>query len=609
MHRVVIALALAVAAGCGGNVINIQRKILHDEMPAVIEMTDAGKRWKGEPRIAKVRIYADEEYRAQNMRWKHGFTDQIDYANQLLEPAFGVRLEPEFKDWDRRAGEASLAETLKALVDLDAGDDVAWVIGLTSSLTIVSDSVDALGMAYPMTPHIVMRGFADVKERAQFKRALPDLERAELEQVHEARRRHKQVVVLLHEIGHTLGGIHENDPAWILHREYTKDASFLSDRNRELMLIAAEDRIRPAKERAPVATAEKMLAALEQEWGGWVQGEKDTLIAQLRNVIDSGKAGETAADVPSAAYAQFDKARTLARRGKLDEAITELEPLIAAYPANATIRLVACEIELARPGGPKADAAQKTCGRAIELAAGDPRPHISIAVAHLRGKDVAAARAELVTAEVKIANLPRPEEAWVQLAGLYQQIGALSWAEAAIGKSGQADHPIAAWVKSTRARYGVPPGKVAPEEEAEAVAAVRQILDAVYAQRFADAERAARAAEKKWPKLAGVSAARCDLALRQEQLGAAKQRCKAALAAYPDASWAQYLTGIIILRGTRAADTKAGIAALERAIALDPELAQAWRALAKALVRAKDAEGLARVRADYQTRFGRALGE
>jgi predicted Zn-dependent protease len=373
------------------------------------------------------------------------------------------------------------------------------------------------------------------------------------------------------------------------------------------MLIAVEDRLKPNHGRAPLQTAQKLLAALEQEWGGWIPADREELINYLRNVVDSAKAGETAADVPSAAYAQFDKARTLARRGKLDEAIAELEPLIAAYPANATIRLVACEIELARPGGPTADGAQKTCGRAVELAAGDPRPHISIAVAYLRAQDVAAARAELTVAEAKIANLPRPEDGWVQLAGLYQQIGGLSWAEAAIGKIGQAEHPIAVWVKTTRARYGVPAGKVKPEEEAEAVAAVRQILDAVYAGKFADAERAARVAEKRWPKLPGIAAARCDLDLRQNQVGAAKQRCKAALAAYPDASWAQYLSGIIILRGTGAADTRAGIAALRRAIEIDPELGQAWRALAKALVRAKDAEGLARLRADYQARFGRAL--
>jgi predicted Zn-dependent protease len=169
---------------------------------------------------------------------------------------------------------------------------------------------------------------------------------------------------------------------------------------------------------------------------------------------------------------------------------------------------------------------------------------------------------------------------------------------------------VLAWARTTRARYGVPAsGKhtVKPEDEAAAVTAVRQILDAVYANKFADAERAVKTANKRFPGLPGVAAAWCDLDLRQEQIGSAKKRCNAAIDAYPQASWAQYLMGILSFKSTSASSTQEGIEHLKLAIAADPDLTQAWRALKKGYARAKDAEALKALEADYLARFGQAL--
>ncbi|HEU4613055.1 MAG TPA: hypothetical protein VFS15_13285, partial [Kofleriaceae bacterium] len=55
------------------------------------------------------------------------------------------------------------------------------------------------------------------------------------------------------------------------------------------------------------------------------------------------------------------------------------------------------------------------------------------------------------------------------------------------------------------------------------------------------------------------------------------------------------------------AGTKAGIDKLQRAIAADPDLGQAWRTLAKAYARAKDKEALEQLRKDYAVKFGAPL--
>jgi predicted Zn-dependent protease len=338
-----------------------------------------------------------------------------------------------------------------------------------------------------------------------------------------------------------------------------------------------------------------------------VAGDQAGVVGALRNVIDAAKAGQTAADVPAAAYAQFDRARRLAQSGKTDAALAELEPLIAAYPANGTMRLVVCELELRR-GGSASPGARKACERAIEVAQGDPRPHLALAEALLKARDVDGGLAQLALAEKKVENLPDPKDGWIELAGAYQAMGMITAAESAIAKSGVGDHPVVVWAKVTRARYGVPPGTklIAPTDEGAFVGAVRTILDHVYADKFADAEKVAKLAEAKWKKAPGLLAARCDLALRREQLGAAKKLCASAIGAYPEASWAQYLMGIIVLRGP---DTKTGISHLRKAIAADPELSQAWRALGKALVRAKDKAALDQLKVEYQTKFGSALPE
>jgi predicted Zn-dependent protease len=169
--------------------------------------------------------------------------------------------------------------------------------------------------------------------------------------------------------------------------------------------------------------------------------------------------------------------------------------------------------------------------------------------------------------------------------------------------------PMAAEIASTRARYGVPKGAkfVKPQDEAELVNTVQEALSLVYANKHAEAQKKLAAGEKKWPGAPGFAAVRCDLALRQTQLDAARGACNRALAADPNESWALYLSGVIALKDTSANGTKLGIDKLKKAIAVDPTLGQAWRTLAKAYARAKDQAALDQLAKDYAAKFGQPL--
>src|SRR4051812_38961041 len=86
--------------------------------------------WSGEVKVAHVRVSADDDYRAQNVHWEHTFGDSLDYANEVLAPLLGMRLEAEYHTWDHHAPGNTLDEDLAELKHMDPGDGVLTVIGL-----------------------------------------------------------------------------------------------------------------------------------------------------------------------------------------------------------------------------------------------------------------------------------------------------------------------------------------------------------------------------------------------------------------------------------------------------------------------------------------------
>lgn len=622
MLRSVLTIAALVCA-CGPKIVN-DHKIadLTKHLPATLE---ASRPREGDAKAIHVRVWVDAGVRAQP-KWREEIIDQADYASQLLAPLLGARLSiDKISEWNRNT-EPSAA--LAALVEQDKGDGVTWVIGYITPGDVASKAISELGMAEPLGKHVIVRGWAEKPETTALTALLPDLKEAERAEVIAAHRRHKQTVVLLHMLAVTLGAIDEQDPTWIQNPTYSTKQVGFSDRTRELLQIGLDERLADQNDQT---IAKKLLEAIEKsEFGGWLPPSKDEVTKRLRIAIDAGKGSRTAKAVPAAAYDQFSRIQTLARQGNTKDALAELDNLLIAYPGNAVMHQLRCEIMLSiggphtrapKPAGktppkqpppPPEVAWRPACDKAIEYAAGDPTPHLAIAASYFGAKNLADARAELVRAEAKIGNLPLKndiDDAWRKVIGMYMQMGALTWTEEAIAKAKLDNDPSAAQVAQTRARYGVPQGAkfVGPEHEAELVGKVKEALATVYAAKYGPAEALLAAAEKKWPGAPGLAATRCDLAIRTGQLDAARAQCAKALATQPTNSWALYLSGVIALKPGSEAGTRQGIDQLKKAIAADPDLQQAWRTLAKAYVRVKDKAGYEQLAKDYQTRFGTPL--
>lgn len=598
------ALVLAAVAACGGPQINDHAVDLAKVTPATLE---AERPREGDPHALTLRVYVDPGVKALP-KWKEEIAEQVDYASQLLTPLLGVRLSiAETKDW-ARSGDPGVA--LQQLEQLDKGDGVTWVVGYIAANGSADKAMSELGGARPLGKHIVVHAWAEAPETAAIAGTLPDLKDAERSQVLESHKRHKQTVILLHFMATTLGAIAETDPAWIGHPLYSPAQHSFAERTRELMTVAADGR---AADLGDAEIAKRLLELVDkEEWGGWIAASKEETTAYLRNLADAANKGKVATDVPTAALDQLNRIKQLAKQGETQTALAELDNLLAAYPATGSLHQLKCDIMLAKVGVADPKTLQ-ACHRVTELAPGDPGPHIAIAEAMLKGgkdEDVATTRKELLLAESKIANLPDPaaaEATWRRVIGIYQGLGALTWTDDAVTKAKLDKDPIAASVAATRARYGVPRGSklVAPEQEAALVAAVKKALELVYGSKYGDAEKALAAAEKKWPGAPGLYAARCDLAMRQGSVDGAKANCTKALAADPNESWALYLSGVIALKN--ASGTNEGIAQLKKAIAVDPDLGQAWRTLGKAYTRSKDKAAFDALATQYQARFNSAL--
>jgi predicted Zn-dependent protease len=581
-------------------------------VPATLETR---KPHPGDARTVHVRVWADAGVRALP-HWKDDITDELDYTVQFLTPFLGLRLQVEsINDWDRTGDpHAALDELAKA----DPGKDAMWVIGFVAPPDTATTVLSELGDAKPLGHHLVVRAWNEQAETAKFLGKIPaegDPQRVEFLGAH---RRHKEAVVLLHELAASLGAIEVNDPTWIMHPAYGIKISTFSERNRELMQLALDAKLADDKDDK---IARQLVDAIDKsEWGGWIGAQRDQMMAALRNIADSTKAGRTATDVPPAAYEQFDRVREMrkravavpdakARAAQLGQAVAELDNLLTAYPANASMHELKCEMML-DSAGPKDANARAACGRVSELAAGDPTPHFAVGEALIKAGDLVGARAELVAASKKIGNLEKGQpEAWHRLVGLYVGMGALTWTEEALAQGKLDGDPAAAAIATTRARDGVPRGAafVKPEDEAALVTAVVHARTLINASKHGEAEKALAAAEKKWPGAAGLLTERCELLVYSSAYDAARAQCDRALKADPDASWALYLSGVIALRDTSAGGTRAGVEKLKRAIAVDPELGPAWRTLGKAYSRLKDKAAFQALDTQYQAKFNQAL--
>jgi hypothetical protein len=118
-----------------------------------------------EPRIIRVRVYADSDHRGLVMRWQARLRGQVARINAVAGPVFNVTFELEsLRSWERSHVGMALDPTLKELAALDPAREVDLVLGLVTPARGVATSIHQLGEAFTPGRYIVLRGMDDEQE-------------------------------------------------------------------------------------------------------------------------------------------------------------------------------------------------------------------------------------------------------------------------------------------------------------------------------------------------------------------------------------------------------------------------------------------------------------
>jgi len=484
---------------------------------------------QSEARELRIRIYADRDYRATVIRWQSKVRAQISRVNAVIGPVFNLRFEIDgLRDWDRSHMGAPLSNNvLGELGALDDGHDVDLVIGLVTPLNGVATSAHSVGFAALLSRHFVLRGMDDEQEFRAFEREFTLIPATERQKLYTDRKAHKEVVVFLHEWGHTLGLIHHEDRRQIMNPAYDPEATQFSDFDKQIVALVIERRMKARGAPFPEGPdLLSLLATMPADEGS--AEERGRLLDSVRRRTGAssgtraggggrderaGREDRGALDLPPADVEAFNRAVGAVNAGHVEDAWKLLAPLLE----------------------------------------------------HATAKKAGAGT-------------------WLHLAELASACGALTRADEAAGRAGKAPdaQKIIADIESTRHRIALPLDAtklgVPPEKEPAYVAAFYDTARLIAGpDRTAARARLAELAAA-FPEAPGVDVLTCDIELRAKHLPAATKRCEAALAKFKGATRAHYFLALIAVQGRREAVAEQH---LRQAILLDPTDPTGWRALAQ----------------------------
>jgi predicted Zn-dependent protease len=538
---------------------------------------------RGEARVLRLRVYADQDYRGSTLHWQKKVRGQVERVNHIVAAAFNVRFEIEsLRQWDRSHLGQPFEPMLQEIEALDTAQDVDWVVGFVTSFRGVARSIHQVGGAHLASRHFVLRGMDDQEEGRELAQSLNMLPTSEREALYEDRKAHKEVVVFLHEWGHSMGALHAEDPRFIMNPSLDpKQTEFTPFQRRVIALVLDRrlaDRTRPFPE-----SADLLPLMRDAPTGEGTDAERASLVKLLEARAKGGVAagpGRAGLSVAQADITTYNRAVEALNAGRREEAWTTVAPVLAKYPREPRLLSLACSLVAGQPGAADARAA---CEAAIALAPTDPTPMLEAAACHLRAGAPTAA-APLVAAAAKASEKGADDDTLIRLARIASSAGALTVAEGALARAskGAAKAPEAGnEIAATRRRVGLPPDPAAtgvtPEDEPAYVAGYWAAAHDVDEPATPESRARVAAFLARFPRAPGVKVLGCTRELRAGHAAAAVKLCQAAVAAYPESVRANLLLGVAAANSGHAADAEK---ALRRAILLDPSDPDPWRTLA-----------------------------
>jgi hypothetical protein len=291
-------VALPASAQFQKNQYQLQRDAAARYVPAPLV---AERKATGAVRVLRLRFHADADYRAGGVNWQERMRAQLMQLNDVLEPAFAVRLEAAgFQRWERSSGGGALTPMLEELTQRDPGRDVDWVVGLVSPLPLVAMSFHDLGMAQVLGRHFVIRGMSSYAEMQQLQEVFGALDQDQREKLYGQRKAHKEMSVFLHEWAHTLGAMHVEQPTRIMSPGYSFRTTNFSPLEADLLAASLQARVAAQTEPDRIDWAPLRQFLLDHPAPDWRADERQHLLSLTEPGRRPAPPGAASAGAPPA---------------------------------------------------------------------------------------------------------------------------------------------------------------------------------------------------------------------------------------------------------------------------------------------------------------------
>ncbi len=623
-HRLHALVLLIAATGCLRSPSERQAEVAREVAPATLEGSGPAAAVR---QILKLRVYADASHRTRDPSWDLHIRELVEQANRLLAPKFAVRLEvSNTRVWERSAGD-DLQAALGELQGVDAGEDTGWIVGLVGAPREVTNDVHLMGTSVTLGRHMVLRGFNDA---AEFEALAPQLEGiAEFERggVYRQRRAHKELIIFLHHLGHTLGAPHPREPLSIMAATYDPQIRELGNFATRIFALGLAYRDQLFDAGAVASWHGKLNVLLIREAA---QADAQDLL-RVRDAIEhpwrtkaNGTVKPRKREFDNLTKETFASAEAYANSGRLKEAWTLANVMIEKHPDNDRLLDFGCNVRASQAiGSPTTSPSRaegfveerELCARAAD-ASDLPTSEVFLARLDAIAGGTASALEGARQADKKLTGT-NPENptstedtkvAWTNLAALYAQLGCVVSAERA-GKlaGGEGEAAIATWSIAARRQQGLPRDQdvgVNTSNDCEYAAMLREAREDLAVGHLRDVRTQVSKGLAKFPKAPGLQVLSCELEARQGHQKEAREQCTKALATFDELVRAHQLLGFMDARENK---TDSAVAHLMRAVELDPDLESAWTDLAKLYMYDKNGNALNALREAYKQKFGKDM--
>ncbi|MBX3189597.1 MAG: matrixin family metalloprotease [Labilithrix sp.] len=336
----------------------------------------------------RVRAYVARAYAAQVVDVSATLRELFADVNDVTEPSLGVKLTLEgIRTWDLPKDD-DLSKVIAELRSADPATEVDWVAGFVGAFSRATASFHDLGYGEQPGRYVVVRAPSSAMAHESVEKSYRELSEEERQRLQKDHRRHRAAAVFLHEIGHTLGGIHERSERNLMYPEYRSKMTTFNPDTVDIMRGTVGRRDVKTLDDQIVLFRELAAGIRRAPPGTFFDEERQKTLAQLDDFVAQGEArakAHAASAAPAAAPAPAaepdppelsaeDKARWSKVRDALNKndfvaAWETAKPLFATYRDVMAVQELRCNVATKVF---KFDVARKECERMMQLSTGKP---------------------------------------------------------------------------------------------------------------------------------------------------------------------------------------------------------------------------------------------